>query len=79
MQWRLMTLYRETPKKFIFYYYHANELRVTHRSKDSIRTPSHYIQISKEEATTLKNLDAINPELAQEFFKQKVEECTQDS
>ena len=79
MHWSSRPLYRETPKKFIFYYYYANELRVTHRMKGSVWIPEHYIEISKEDAITLKNLNTINPELAQEFFKQKVEECTQDS
>ena len=79
MHWSLMTLYRETPKKFIFYYYSENELRVTHRIKGSIWMPSHYIEISKEDGITLKNLNTINTEMAQEFFKQKVEECEQNS
>ena len=78
MHWSLRTLYKETPKLVIFYYYYENDLRETRRKKDIVWIPKHYIKISKEDSTTLNNLNDINPELAQEFFKQKVEECEQN-
>lgn len=79
MHWSLKTFYRETPKLVIFYYYYENALRETRIKKDIVGIPERYIKISKEDVTTLNNLNDINPELAQEFFKQKVEECEQNN